>query len=44
MVVVKSDDGETFDILLDEGEEGGDCIKKKQVRVVVPDGEEGKWE
>lgn len=34
VVVVKSDDGETVDILLDEGEEGGDCIKKKQVIVV----------
>ena len=35
VIVMKSKDGSTFDILLDEDSEGGDVVKKKEVRVGV---------
>jgi len=43
VIVMKSEDGSTFDILLDEDSEGGDVVKKKEVRVMVSGDEEGNW-
>jgi len=40
VVVMKSDDGNTFDILVDED---GDVVKKKEIKVVVSGDEEGNW-
>jgi len=45
VVVVKSGDGETFDILIDEeGEdEDGNIVKTKEVKVIVTSDEDGEW-
>ena len=43
VIIMKSEDGTTFDILVDEDSEGGDVVKKKEVRVVVSGDEEGNW-
>ena len=43
VIVMKSDDGSTFDILVDKDYEGGDVVKKKEVKVVVSSDEEGNW-
>ena len=43
VIVMKSDDGSTFDILVDEDSEGGDVVKTKEVRVVVSGDEDGNW-
>jgi hypothetical protein len=43
VIVMKSDDGTTFDILVDEDYEGGDVVKKKEIRVVVSGDEDGSW-
>ncbi len=43
VIVVKSDDGNTFDILIDEDCEDGNIVKKKEVRVVVEGDEDGNW-
>jgi hypothetical protein len=43
VIVMKSGDGNTFDILIDEDMEDGDIVKKKEVKVVVSDGEDIKW-
>ena len=43
MIVMKSDDGNTFDILVDEEGEGADVVKTQKVKVVVSGDEEGTW-
>ncbi len=43
VIVIKSKDGNTFDILIDEDMEGGDVVKKKKVKVVVSSDEDGNW-
>lgn len=47
VVIVKTGDGETFDILIDdEGEEkdeDGNIVKTKEVRVIVSEDEDGEW-
>ncbi len=43
VIVMKSDDGSTFDILVDEDYEGGDVKKKKEIKVVVSSDEDGSW-
>jgi hypothetical protein len=43
VIVMKSEDGNTFDILVDEDSEGDDVVKMKEVRVVVSGDEEGNW-
>lgn len=43
VIVMKSEDGATFDILVDEDSEGGDVVKKKEIKVVVSGDEEGNW-
>lgn len=43
VIVMKSDDGDTFDVLIDEDSEGHDGVKKKEIRVVVSGDEEGSW-
>jgi len=43
VIVMKSEDGNTFDILVDEDYEGGDIVKKKEVRVMVSGDEDGSW-
>jgi len=47
VVVVKSGDGETFDILIDEDCEGehGDkkIVKKKEITVIVSGDDDGEW-
>jgi len=43
VIIMKSDDGETFDILIDEESEGHDCVKKKEIKVVVSGDAEGSW-
>ena len=43
VIVMKSEDGNTFDILIDEDMEGGDVVKKKKVKVVVSSDEDGNW-
>jgi len=43
VIVMKSDDGATFDILVDEDSEGGDVVKTKEVRVMVSGDEDGNW-
>lgn len=42
VVVVKSGDGETFDILIDEDEDGKTVVKK-EVTVIVSGDEDGSW-
>ena len=43
VIVMKSDDGSTFDILIDEDHEGGHIVKKKEIKVMVSEDEEGNW-
>jgi len=43
VIVMKSEDGNTFDILVDEEFEGDDVVKTKEVKVVVSGDEEGNW-
>ncbi len=43
VIVMKSDDGNTFDILVDEDSEEGDIVKKKEIKVMVSSDEEGNW-
>jgi hypothetical protein len=43
VVVMKSDDGKTFDILVDEDFEEGDVVKKKEVKVVVSADDDATW-
>ncbi|MCK5691376.1 MAG: hypothetical protein KAI08_00965 [Bacteroidales bacterium] len=43
VIVMKSDDGSTFDILVDEDYEGGDVVMKKEIKVVVSGHEDGSW-
>jgi len=43
VIVVKSDDGNTFDILVDEDVEEGDVVKTKEIKVMVSGDEEGNW-
>jgi hypothetical protein len=43
VIVKKSKEGDTFDILMDEAMEGGDVVKRKEVKVVVSDDENIKW-
>ena len=40
---MKSDDGNTFDILVDEDSEEGDIVRTKEIKVMVSDDEEGNW-
>jgi len=42
VVVMKSEDGSTVDILLDEDEEGN-IVKKKEIKVRVSDDENASW-
>jgi hypothetical protein len=42
VIVIKSGDGNTFDILVDEDYEGGDVVKKKEIKVVVSGDDEVK--
>jgi len=42
VIVMKSGDGETFDILIDEDGDH-DCVKKKNIKVIVSGDEEGTW-
>jgi len=43
VIVMKSGDGETYDILIDEDGEGHDIVKKKEVKVIVHSDEGGSW-
>ncbi len=43
VIVMKSKDGNTFDILVDEDMEGSDGVKKKEIKVVVSGDEDGNW-
>ncbi len=43
VIVMKSEDGNTFDILVDEDDEGGDIEKKIKIKVVVSGDEDGNW-
>jgi hypothetical protein len=45
VVVVKSGDGETFDILIDEEseDEDGNIVKTKEVKVIVSSDDDGEW-
>jgi len=43
VIVMKSDDGNTFDILVDEDHVGGDIVREKELKVVVSGDEEGNW-
>jgi hypothetical protein len=43
VIIMKSEDGGSFDILLDEDSEDVDVVKKKQVKVVVSDDEDIRW-
>lgn len=47
VVVVKTGDGETFDILIDEEfedmDEDGNMVKTKEVRVIVSEDDDGEW-
>ena len=42
VIVMKSGDGETFDILIDEDIDSGD-MKRKRVKVIVSDDEHATW-
>ena len=42
VIVMKSEDGKTFDILVDEDFKEGD-VKKKKVKVVVAEGDDMQW-
>jgi len=43
VIVMKSEDGKTFDILLDEDVDNGDANLEKKVTVVVSGDEDGEW-
>ena len=43
VIVMKSEDGESFDILLDEDVDNGDADIEKKVTVVVSGDEDGEW-
>ena len=43
VIVMKSGDGETFDILIDEDVEAGEGVKKKTMNVFVEKDEKGTW-
>lgn len=43
VVVVTSEDGEKYDIHL-EGHHDGDCVKKKEIKVIVSGDDDGEWE
>ena len=43
VIIKKSKDGKTFDVLVDEDLEGDDVIKKKEVRVMVSDDDDVTW-
>jgi len=43
VIVMKSGDGNTFDVLVDEDYEGDTLVKKKHVKVVISDDEHGTW-
>lgn len=43
VIVMKSEDGETFDIIVDEDYEGGDVTMKKEVKVMVAEGDDVEW-
>jgi len=43
VIVMKSDDGNTFDILVDEDGEESDIVKMKEIKVMVSGDEEGNW-
>jgi hypothetical protein len=45
VVVVKTGDGETFDILIDEEgkDEDGNIVKTKEVKVIVSSDDDGEW-
>jgi len=43
VIVIKSADGNTFDILVEKDCEGGDVVKKKEIKVVVSGDEDGSW-
>lgn len=43
VVIMKGEDGNTFDILVEEGLEEGDVVKKKEVKVMVADDDDVKW-
>jgi len=43
VIVMKSEDGESFDILLDEDVDNGDADIEKKVTVVVSSDEDGEW-
>lgn len=42
VIVMKSDDGETIDILIDEDGEH-EVVKKKEIKVIISDDQEGSW-
>lgn len=42
-MVFISEDGNTFDVLVDEEYNDGDIVKKKEVKIVVSGDEEGNW-
>ena len=43
VMVMKSGEGDSFDILIDEDSEGGGMVRKKQVKVIVSGDEHGTW-
>jgi len=43
VIVMKSEDGNTFDVLVDEEYNDDDVVKTKEVKVVVSGDEEGNW-
>jgi hypothetical protein len=43
VIVLKSDDGKSFDIVLDEDVDNGDADVEKKVTVVVSGDEDGEW-
>jgi len=43
VIVMKSEDGNTIDILVDEENDDLDIVKKKEIKVVVSGDEEGNW-
>ena len=43
VIVMKSDDGNTFDIVVDEDGEESDMLETKEIKVIVSGDEEGNW-
>lgn len=43
VIVMKGEDGNTFDILVEEDREEGDIVREKQIKVIVSSDEEGTW-